>query len=76
MTAVIVESKKLTGVRCPLGCHRFVGHIPFAIRYLGCARKAPQEPDGTIWLHCEAHRQWLHFEVVYPEPPNDIRLSA
>ena len=68
------------GARIPgTPCHTFLGHVPGHLEFITTAVRAPDKPDGTVWLRCTARNcgKWNRFRVISvgPSPLSREQLS-
>jgi hypothetical protein len=49
-------------------CDTILGDVPGPVRFVRLSTRAPDHPDGQIWLKCGRRdcRTWNVFEVVVP----------
>jgi hypothetical protein len=50
-------------------CGRFLGYVPGVLTFVGLGTRAPDEPDGNVWVRCprsDCHA-WNIFKVMPPD---------
>lgn len=53
-------------LRGAVRCDQFIGYHCDTLRFIGVAKRAPDHPDGRIWIRCTRREcsAWNIFEVT------------